>query len=330
MFKLKLIELTSKSFFISSSDFLNSIKEFNQDDNKLLYFKPIITSEGIALSVIIEAENPQIYTDKINKIIKKINLNHSLKLNKIEEWKVTKLITQKEITTKVNAQKYMEMLTNIEKEQTSSYSVVVNYNNEYVFFNDKNKYQSLNNTYIKFSTPREKVIRCEIMLSTFYINDCEKILRNIPKLLKYYFHENSTYLKYKEIIEDLDNNLININTAMTDILSIWRILDLERNKGIKNDSSLLRQIDSLENKSFQKKGLYFIVLKLLSLMDKMNIKTYETTLLSFSKTNANKQAVRELFKNIRKLRKNMASNYSKYSCYDLFEELYNKLIEIQE
>lgn len=222
------------------------------------------------------------------------------------------------------------MLANIEKEQTSSYAVVVNYNNEYVFFYEINKYQSLNNTYIKFSAPNENIIRCEIMLSSFYINVDEYHLRNIPNPLKYYFHKNSTYLKYKEIIEDLTNNLVNINTAMTDILSIWQILDLGRNKDIKNDSSLLKQIDLLEKKSFQKKGLYFIVLKLLSLRDKMNIKTYETILLSFCKINSNKQAIRELFRNIRKLRKNMASNYSKYSYYDLFDEIYNKLTEAQE
>lgn len=327
MFKLKLIELTSNTFFTNIQEVLSTIDEYDFEDK---HFKPIVTSTGVALSIIIESENPKIYTDKINKIIKRINSNYSLKLNKIEEWKVTKLITKKEIKTKVNAQKYMEILANIEKEQTSSYSVVVNYNNEYVFFNDTNKYQSLNNTYIKFSAIDGNVIRCEIMLSSFYINDFEYSLRCIPKLLKYYFHKNSTCLKYKEIIEDLTNNLININTAMTDILSIWQILDLEQNKDIKNDSSLLKQIDLLENKSFQKKGLYFIVLKLLSLMDKMNIKTYETILLSFCKTNSNKQAIRELFRNIRKLRKNMACNYSKYSCYDLFEELYNKLIEIQE
>lgn len=326
MFKLKLIELTSNAFFTNIKEVLSAIDEYNFEDK---HFKPIITSEGIALSVIIESENPQIYIDKINKVIKKINLTYPLNLNQVEKWKVTKLITQKEITTKDNAQKYMEILSNIEKEQASSYSVVVNYNNEYVFFNDINKYQSLNNTYIKFSASGENVIKCEIMLSTFYINDFEYLLRCIPKLLKYYFHNDSTFLKYKEIVEDLSNNLVNINTAMIDILSNWRILDLERNRDIKNDISLLKQINLLEKKSFQKKGLYFIVLKLLSLMDKLNIKTYETMLLSFSKTNSNKQAVRELFRNIRKLRKNMACNYSKYSCYDLFEEIYNKLTEAQ-
>lgn len=326
MFKLKLIELTSNAFFTNIKEVLSAIDEYNFEDK---HFKPIITSEGIALSVIIESENPQIYIDKINKVIKKINLTYPLNLNQVEKWKVTKLITQKEITTKDNAQKYMEILSNIEKEQASSYSVVVNYNNEYVFFNEINKYQSLNNTYIKFSASGENVIKCEIMLSTFYINDFEYLLRCIPKLLKYYFHNDSTFLKYKEIVEDLSNNLVNINTAMIDILSNWRILDLERNRDIKNDISLLKQINLLEKKSFQKKGLYFIVLKLLSLMDKLNIKTYETMLLSFSKTNSNKQAVRELFRNIRKLRKNMACNYSKYSCYDLFEEIYNKLTEAQ-
>lgn len=326
MFKLKLIELTSNAFFTNIKEVLSAIDEYNFEDK---HFKPIITSEGIALSIIIESENPQIYIDKINKVIKKINSTYPLNLNQVEKWKVTKLITQKEITTKDNAQKYMEILSNIEKEQASSYSVVVNYNNEYVFFNDINKYQSLNSTYIKFSASGENVIKCEIMLSTFYINDFEYLLRCIPKLLKYYFHNDSTFLKYKEIVEDLSNNLVNINTAMIDILSNWRILDLERNRDIKNDKSLLKQINLLEKKSFQKKGLYFIVLKLLSLMDKLNIKTYETMLLSFSKTNSNKQAVRELFRNIRKLRKNMACNYSKYSCYDLFEEIYNKLTEAQ-
>ena len=326
MFKLKLIELTSNAFFTNIKEVLSAIDEYNFEDK---HFKPIITSEGIALSIIIESEKPQIYIDKINKVIKKINSTYPLNLNQVEKWKVTKLITQKEITTKDNAQKYMEILSNIEKEQASSYSVVVNYNNEYVFFNDINKYQSLNSTYIKFSASGENVIKCEIMLSTFYINDFEYLLRCIPKLLKYYFHNDSTFLKYKEIVEDLSNNLVNINTAMIDILSNWRILDLERNRDIKNDISLLKQINLLEKKSFQKKGLYFIVLKLLSLMDKLNIKTYETMLLSFSKTNSNKQAVRELFRNIRKLRKNMACNYSKYSCYDLFEEIYNKLTEAQ-
>ena len=68
MFKLKLIELTSNAFFTNIKEVLSAIDEYNFEDK---HFKPIITSEGIALSVIIESENPQIYIDKINKVIKK-------------------------------------------------------------------------------------------------------------------------------------------------------------------------------------------------------------------------------------------------------------------
>lgn len=329
MINLSLVKISSNKFEINliTCEILQDIKDFNLEHSEF-QLKTEFLNENIVLVSNITFKNLDENIRLLSEYIKVLNDKFSLHIDNIEKWQIDKIEINKNLHLKLQPLEYLKMLTEIELDKQCTYSTVVNYNNECVFFNTQNKYKSLDNSYIKFST-NDKNLVVTLMLSKYYLKKVHKFTSYpiTPVFLENFSSTGNKNLILTDIINDYKDGLNNTEYAFKNtIIQGLKFKNISVENKITNDISLLDNLQNIAQKGYEKKILYFIIFKLLSSMVNKNIKHIESSLIKYYKKEQINY-IKNIFANIRKFRKNMTSNYSKYSYNDLFEELYNKITE---
>lgn len=275
MINLSLVKISSNNLEINliTDELLQDIEDFNLN-SEIQLLKVELLNKNVVLVSNTTFENLYKNIENLSKYIKVLNDKFSLHIDNIEKWQIDKIEIYKNLYLKLQPSEYLKMLTEVELDKQCTYSTIVNYNNEDVFFNTQNKYQSLENSYIKFSADDKNLI-VTLMLSKYYLKNIHKFKSYpiTPVFLTSFTSAENKNLILADLIKDYQDGLNNTKYAFKNtIIHGLKFKKISTENKIINDLSLLDNLQNIAKKSYEKKTLYYIIFKLLSSMENKNIK----------------------------------------------------------
>lgn len=308
-----------------------------------LEFNPSLTAEYYYKNTYIDYEQFCKNIKKVQKLIKNFNLEG---LEKIEKWTLEEIEIAKDVNLKYSFATYIDAIKMFNPKRTGIFSILVDYDDSStICFNSRRERDTLTDKkHIRFankvrlanrkdddSTDKEHVLQCAIMIKKSDINPylITDTIKNPPMfytVLKSYYSTIGNEVKFKNTILDYENGLTACTEYFEQMLNTYLFKDyIDVTESTKDDEYLLNRVVEKTGNNSEKHLLYFIIVKLLSGLEKYHVKSL-LRLLPRSFNRKKYAAKKSVIENLSNLRRYYQKDVD-YICFeDLITEIKHKLV----